>query len=296
MPNLLSLRLSESYYLKAIGGLIQLIRVPNLILLVVTQYFTRIFLIGNTTSWKHDILDYHFFLLVLSTVLIASAGYIINDYYDIKIDTINKPEKVIIGRIFRRRVAMAAHTILNFIGIGIGFYLSKYIFLINCLASVWLWFYSNRLKRLPFFGNFSIAALTALSIFEVDIYFMRFNPHIYVFGIFALLISLIREIIKDIEDIKGDMRFGCKTLPIVFGIRKTKIIIYLFLSLLIITIAGYANYTNSIAMKYYCLFMCIPTVYFIYRIYFSDTKREYHFLSMYCKLIMLSGAIIMIFL
>ncbi|UZR92305.1 geranylgeranylglycerol-phosphate geranylgeranyltransferase [Chondrinema litorale] len=296
MPKLLSLRLSESYYLKAIVGLIQLIRVPNLILLVVTQYFTRIFLIGANTSWKHEILDINFFLLVLSTVIIASAGYIINDYYDIKIDTINKPDKVVIGRIFRRRVAMAAHTVLNVVGVGIGFYLSKYIFLINCLAAVWLWFYSNRLKRLPFFGNFSIAALTALSIFEVDIYFMRFNPHIYVFGIFALFISLIREIIKDMEDIKGDMRFGCKTLPIVLGIRKTKIIIYFFLALLIITITGYANYTHNSAMRYYCLLMSIPTVYFIYRIYFADTKREYHFLSMYCKLIMLSGAIIMIFL
>ncbi|MEM1137594.1 MAG: geranylgeranylglycerol-phosphate geranylgeranyltransferase [Bacteroidota bacterium] len=296
MPKLLSLSLQESLYIKTIGGLIQLIRVPNLVILVLTQYLTRIFLIGPAYSWKNILLDYRFFLLVLSTVLIASAGYIINDYYDIKIDTINKPNRVIIGRIFKRRIAMAAHTVLNLLGIGIGFYISKYIFLINTLAAVWLWFYSNRLKRLPFLGNFSIASLTALSIFIVDIYFLAFNPHIYVFGVFALIISLIREIIKDIEDIKGDLRFGCKTLPIVLGIRKTKIIIYFFLLTLIFTITGYAHYTSNTAMKYYCLFMFVPTIFFIYRIYFADTKRAYHFLSMYCKLIMVSGAIVMIFL
>jgi 4-hydroxybenzoate polyprenyltransferase len=296
MPNLMSLDTKESLYLRSAEGLIRLVRTPNLIIIVLTQYLTRIFLVGPPHFWKHAILDHRFFLLVLSNVLIASAGYIINDYYDIKIDTVNKPERVIIGKIFRRRVAMAAHIILNIAGIAIGFYLSKYIFLINVFAAVWLWFYSNQLKRMPFFGNFSIAALTALSIVSVDIYFMVFNPHIYVFAIFALFISVIREIIKDIEDIKGDLRFGCKTLPIVLGIRRTKIIIYFFLTLLIITIVGYSFYTGNDAMRWYTLIMLTPTLIFIYKIYYADTRRAYHFLSMYCKLIMLSGATIMIFL
>ena len=164
------------------------------------------------------------------------------------------------------------------------------------LAAIWLWLYSNRLKRIPFLGNFSIAALTALSIISVDIYFGLFNPHIYIFAIFAMLISVIREIIKDMEDIKGDLRFGCKTLPIVFGIRKTKIVIYFFLSLLILTIVGYAFYTDNTTMKWYSIMMFFPTLFFIHKIYYADTKRAYHFLSMFCKLIMLSGATVMIFL
>lgn len=296
MPKLLSLDKKEYLYWRSFTGLIKLVRTPNLIILALTQYLTRIFLVGPEHLWKSAILDYRFFLLVLSNILIASAGYIINDYYDIKIDTINKPDRVIIGKIFKRRIAMTAHTVFNFAGIGIGLYLSKYIFLINVLAAVWLWLYSNRLKRMPFFGNFSIAALTGLSIISVDIYFLLFNPHIYVFAIFALLISLIREIIKDIEDIKGDLRFGCKTLPIVFGIRKTKIVIYFFLSLLIITIVGYAYYTKNDTMHFYSLIMLFPTLLFIYKIYYADTKKAYHFLSMYCKLIMISGATVMIFL
>lgn len=296
MPKILTLYANESIYLRTVQGVLRLVRTPNLIILALTQYLTRIFLVGPSHLWKSAILDYRFFLLVLSNVLIASAGYIINDYYDIKIDTVNKPDRVIIGKIFKRRVAMAAHTVLNFTGIGIGLYLSKYIFLINLFAAVWLWLYSNRLKRMPLFGNFSIAALTALSIVSVDIYFQLFNPHIYVFAIFALLISLIREIIKDIEDIKGDLRFGCKTFPIIYGIRKTKVIIYIFLAFLIVTIVGYAFYIDNRTMKWYSILMLFPTLIFIYKIYYADTKRAYHFLSMYCKLIMLSGAAVMIFL
>ena len=120
MPKLLSIDTNQHFYLRSIAGLLRLVRTPNLIILALTQYLTRIFLVGPEHLWKSAILDPRFSLLVLSNLLIASAGYIINDYYDIKIDTVNKPERVIIGKIFRRRVAMAAHTILNLAGIAIG--------------------------------------------------------------------------------------------------------------------------------------------------------------------------------
>src|SRR5690606_34862812 len=106
------------------------------------------------------LIDINLLLLVLSTLLIAAAGYIINDYYDVKIDYINKPKRVVVGRILKRRGVMVAHTILNFMGILIGFYLSIWVGIISVGSAFMLWWYSNQLKRLPFIGNFFIAVLT----------------------------------------------------------------------------------------------------------------------------------------
>ena len=171
--------------------------------------------------------DYKLLLISISTVLIAAAGYIINDYYDVKIDFVNKPERVVVDKLLKRRVVMAAHSILNFAGIGIGFLVSFKIALINFLSALLLWLYSNHLKRLPFVGNVAVALLTGAALLVIAIYYQKNMFLVLVYAIFAFSITLIREIIKDIEDVKGDTVFGCRTLPVIWGIRKTKMIIYL---------------------------------------------------------------------
>ena len=135
-------KMNTTEFLKTISAFFRLVRVNNLLIIVLTQYMARIFLVGPKEEWRSYIFDYKQFLLVFATVCIAAAGYIINDYFDIKIDMVNKPREVIIGRLIKRRWAILNHQILNFIGIALGLFLGLKVFLINVFAVSALWFYS----------------------------------------------------------------------------------------------------------------------------------------------------------
>ncbi|MCS7003749.1 MAG: geranylgeranylglycerol-phosphate geranylgeranyltransferase [Cytophagales bacterium] len=274
----------------------KLVRLKNLLIIVLTQYISRICLVGPKSHWKTILFEKDIFLITLSTVLMASAGYIINDYYDIKIDNVNKPERVIIGRIISRRQAMLLHQLLNVIGIFLGVLLSWKIAFINFMLAFWLWLYSNALKRKPLVGNLIVALLTSEAIFVLIFHYQEHHLLIYTFAAFSFLISLIREIIKDIEDIRGDMQFGCKTLPIVWGIRKTKALIYILLLILVFLMISLGYVLQIEVMRWYLILMILPLFYFVKKLYWADTKKAYHELSSLCKYIMLSGIVLMLFL
>ncbi len=281
---------------RTVIGFYHLIRFPNLLIIVLTEYLVRISIIGPKSQWVAHLLDIPFALLVFSTVLIASAGYIINDYYDIKIDLINKPEKVVVGHQLKRRTAMMGHFILNFIGISIGFALSTYVGIINFFSGFLLWLYSNQLKRLPFVGNFTISILTGASVWVVAVYFNQHDPLVYVFATFAFFTTLIREIVKDMEDLRGDRTYGCKTLPILWGYRKTKQFLYVVLIGFIATVVAIVWQANIPILQGYFLLMLLPASFFVYRLYYADTQNSFRFLSNFLKGVMLSGVLIILVL
>jgi len=237
-----------------------------------------------------------FGLLSLSTVLIAAAGYIINDYYDIKIDAINKPDRLVVGTTIRRRPAMFVHLIFSAAGIVLGFLLSIKIGLINTGAVLLLWGYSARLKKLPLVGNIVVALLSATMLLVVAVYANTLNRITLGYALFAFLISLIREIIKDIEDLKGDASFDCRTLPIVLGIRNAKLVLYpiiaLFFAFLVIVILHSRN--SLILDVYMLLLVLLPTVWLTLKLARADRKRDFTYLSNLNKLIMLTGILSML--
>ncbi len=238
---------------------LRLIRPVNLLIIAFTMYSTRLFihiyeLIFNSEIFKKNGEEFDFFLLVFSTVLIGAAGNIINDYFDVKADRINKPEKLIITKYINRKWAILSHWIINIIAFGIALYLSTrnntfwYVF-IHLLSINLLWFYSMYFKRRPFIGNFIIASLTALvpilcgvhfyiqsefptvGIQEIQtplsywVFHLINNGHyIILLAFFAFSSNFAREIIKDIEDIEGDKILHSKTLPIIYGVNKSKFI------------------------------------------------------------------------
>lgn len=274
-----------------IESLLKLTRFGNLIIIALAQYFTAGFLIG-----MHTLNDVKLLLLSISTIAIAAGGYIINDYYDVKIDYINKPERVIIGKKITRRYAILFHVMLSILGIVIGLYLSWRIGAINVLSVFLLWLYSNNLKRLPFIGNLTVAILTGLSIFVVEIFYRTGNPLILIYGFFAFFMTLVREIIKDMEDLKGDNSFGCKTLPIIWGIRKTKFLLYIIL----VVFAGVVVFLNqlytALPFKYHLIFLFIPLLWLLFRLIRADMKKDFTRLSIYCKVIMMFGILSMAFM
>jgi len=236
----------------------KLIRPLNLSIIALTMYGLGVFF--ETIYSKNEIFGTEslpFILLVFSTVLIAAGGNIINDYFDIKADRINKPERQIIGVHIKRRSAIVSHWIINFIAFSIAVYLSwvmdsfLYVF-IHLFSINVLWYYSMKGKRQFLFGNILIAALTALvpalvglyyhQIFEnevpqMDQFSFLLNSEIhYIYyltiglGIFAFILNLAREIVKDMEDVEGDRKLPAKTLPIILGLQKSKYISALILS------------------------------------------------------------------
>jgi 4-hydroxybenzoate polyprenyltransferase len=277
-----------------INGSVRLVRMTNLIIIVITQYFTRILLIGPRHEWKSIVMDPTMFLLSVSTVCIAAAGYIINDYFDIKIDIVNKPERVVVGRYLKRRWAMGAHQVLNILGALIGLYVSPWIFLINILCITLLWFYSERYKRLPFIGNFIVASLTGMTLLMLTILFPANRDLVFIYAIFSFFISMIREIVKDMEDMKGDAAHGCRTIPIIWGIAKTKKFLYVWILLLILTMFVMASSLKNPTLLFLFVILLIPIGMLTFVLFRADTRRNFRKLSSLCKLIMLLGLLTMI--
>jgi 4-hydroxybenzoate polyprenyltransferase len=281
--------MSEVQHPFTLGALIKVTRFWNLVIVGLAQFFTSYFLIGYYT-----ILDWRLYLLSVSTVMIAAGGYIINDYYDVKIDLINKPDRVVVGKSMRRRYALFFHSALSISGVALGLVLNWKIGLLNFFSAFLLWFYSNLLKRKPFVGNLAIAFLTGLSVYIVAALFDPLNKMIIAYSFFSFFITLIREIIKDMEDWKGDNTFGCQTLPILWGMRKTKSFIYLVIIVHLLAIAYFSNTYINLPAWMPAVFIFLPLTFLVWRLVLADTVRDFYNLSFYCKLILVLGIFSMV--
>ena len=258
--------------------------------------------------------SFNFFLLVFSTVLIAAAGNVINDYFDIRADRINKPDRLIIGIHVKKRWAIISHWMMNFTAFGIAVYLSWryqsfwYLF-IHLLSINLLWGYSMYFKRKVIIGNIIIAALTALVPVLVAIYFhlqigktvgivFPYSASIDIiwtnamlFGGFAFLLNLVREIAKDIQDIPGDKVLRARTIPIVYGIKSSKFICYFLLISSLIAISfsifelQFADFYASLPIWSACFFIVIASFLLI----FAENRNQLKKVDLFLKLAMIAG-------
>lgn len=283
MPN-------RNYSKFSLSAFLRLTRFWNLFIIGMAQYFAAIFLIDIQLLF-----DWRLLVLASSTAIVAGGGYIINDYYDIKIDLINKPDRVVIGKGIGRRHALLFHSVLSFAGVALGFLLGWRLGLIHIFSSFILWWYSNSLKRQPFVGNFMVALLTGLSITLINVLYDLTNSLVIIYSLFAFFMTLVREIIKDMEDLKGDNTFGCKTLPILWGIRKTKVVVYFLLALFSLLVVMINAIYTQMPFYYFLVFLFAPLSIFLLRLIRADTKRDFYMLSQWCKVIMVLGVISMAF-
>lgn len=275
-------------HLNFFESLLKLTRFWNLVIIGLGQYFTAAFLINYDKVYDPRLL-----MLTISTIMIAAGGYIINDYYDVKIDLINKPDRVVVGRGITRRYAILFHVTLSVGGILIGAYLSWWIGLVNAASVFMLWLYSNALKRMPLVGNLSVAVLTGVAIALVDVLYHSHSVLIYAYALFAFFMTLVREIVKDMEDLKGDNTFGCRTLPIVWGLRRTKVLIYAVVLIFCLVVITLNERYVGLSHYYFVIFLFLPLAFLITRMIKADTKRDFRWISNFCKLIMLVGILTM---
>ena len=293
---------------------LKLLRWPNLIFIILTQllFYICVYLPLYRTPQTFLLL-----WLIAGSVCIAGAGYIINDYFDLNIDKINKPQKNVLNTIINRRWAIVWHMVLSLLGIfatAMAVGLSKwYLIIANIICVLLLWFYSTSLKRELLIGNFVIsllAAWTVLILFFSQVSFseafnttndntLKFFRLAFLYGGFAFIISLIREAIKDIEDREGDAQYGCRTLPIYAGLRTTKIYISIWIIVLIASLVILQLYILQFrwffAVLYCVLLIIAPSVYLLMQLRKANTIKDFARLSTFTKAIMLSGILSMIF-
>lgn len=256
-------------------------------MIALTQWVARYFVVGSSAGPLAT--DWAMWLIVSSTVCIAAAGYIINDYFDVKIDRVNKPKDVIIGRYMKRRWAIVFHQSLSILGILLGLMVHWKVFVINTLAVGLLWLYAERFKRQAFVGNLVVSGLTGAALVVLAVYYDNADNILNIYAVFAFSISLIREIIKDMEDVRGDQKFGCQTLPILWGIPKTKRLVWVFMisfAFIVLTM-GWALKNPMLFWIY--MVLGIPTVYVGLRLIPADRPAHFAHLSSVCKIIMLFG-------
>lgn len=311
--------------MKLTGAFLRLIRWPNLVFIVLTQFLFYCCIIITTYN-SHTIAGAWFlswplfWWLSTSSVLIAAAGYIINDYFDLNIDQVNKPDNIIIQKFIKRRWAIFWHLGLSFAGVVITFIVSwkigNYVIgPVNLVAVFLLLFYSTTFKKKFLIGNIIIALLTAWVIFvlyisELDLVTFtseKFYPvamtRIFklavLYGGFAFVISLVREVIKDMEDIKGDTAYGCRTMPIVWGIPASKVFAGVWLIVLILAVIVLLVYAVLIGWFVASLFaltlVVVPLVMILRNLYSAVTTAQFHSISTLIKLVILTGIVSMAF-
>ncbi|MCD4711492.1 MAG: geranylgeranylglycerol-phosphate geranylgeranyltransferase [Bacteroidales bacterium] len=305
-------------------SIFSLVRFPNLLIIAFTQYAMRYLLMEPllpSDTFELQFGDFQFALLVFSTMLIAAAGYIINDYFDTRADLINKPARVVVGVKISRKVAMILHAALNIFGVGIGVYLAFYVglpslSLVFVLSTGLLWFYSTNYKKQFLVGNLAVAFLTGLVplmvvLFEIPLLNMEYGEvmirydadfnylfaWVSAFSFFAFITTLIREIIKDAEDFEGDMAYGMKTVPIILGAFWTRIAVVVLIAVtlfaLIFLLFKYIYFSvdpaDYISLVYFSLFLLLPLIVLAIQVMTAGDKRGYHRASRLIKLVMLSG-------
>lgn len=297
---------------------LKLIRYKNLLMVVLTMVLTKYALINSFTSTISDTL---FILLTISILCITTSGYIINDVFDIEADKINKPTKVFVGTTISKKNALLLYYILSILGLALGVYasylkenISYVIFFIGTI--ILLYWYSKLLKRIAIIGNIVTAFLVALTIFMVFVFDVK-NPStasnlleaianffasisvtiaVFVYIIFAFFMILIREIIKDIEDIKGDYALKMKTLPILIGVKRTKNVVLIISSLVflfILLLLKEELLHIPLLLWYAIVFITLPFVWFLFKLFSAKTTKDFQLLSKLVKVIMFFGIVSM---
>lgn len=301
-----------------------LIRWKNLLIIICTQLLIwACVILPATKTWQGlpDALlsPFHFSLLALSTALIAAAGYIINDYFDVRIDLINKPDKMILEKAIPRRKAITMHTVFNVLGLLLAGYVARqrtaYEWLsVQVICTLLLWLYSTRFKQRFMIGNVVVALLTSLTILTLIVYepamhaflfkpvfektvtgFLHLNPLwlLGVYAYFAFVLTWIREIVKDMEDLKGDSEEGCETMPIRWGLKKTtqftQLLCVAALIPLCIAVVALIKTHNFILGSYTIVAIILPLLLWAFYLNKKATTEHYARCSTQVKLIMVAG-------
>lgn len=276
-------------FLKKILSFFSVMRGYNIWVVALAQYLSAIFILAPEERALDILLDWKMFLIVLASSLTIASGYIINNFYDAKKDLINRPKKVMIDRLVSQPTKLKVYFVINFLVVTLVSFISwkavlffsSYIFLI--------WYYSHKLKKILIIGNITAATLAILPFFGILMYYKNFYSVIFAHALFLFSLIFIRELIKDLENIEGDLANEYKTIPVLFGERITKNIISIITSTTIIPIYFLIDIYDVGYMDIYFYISLMLLSVFLLKLWNSNLKADYLKLHFLLKFIIVSG-------
>lgn len=283
-------------FLKKIFSLLSVVRGYNILVLVFAQYLASIFIFSSEDDVTNVIFDFDLLFIVLASVCVVASGYIINNFYDVKVDKINRPIKTGLDSYVKQETKLSLYFTLNFIGFVFGFLVSFKAALFFAIYIFGIWFYSHKLKKMPFTGLLSATILTILPFFAIFVYYKNFSKIIFVHAVFLFLVIMVRELIKDLENIKGAIANNYQTFTVAYGEQKTKILCFGLLFLTLFPAIILFNYPELSYMKYYFYLALIILLFVAFYLAKSTHRKQYRFLHNILKLLLLIGVFSLIFI
>ncbi len=270
-------------------SLFSVVRGYNILIITLAQYLASIYILSPDSPLRSVILDLNLFLIVTASALVIASGYIINNFYDAEKDLINKPRKSMLDRLVSQRFKLTTYFILNFLAAFAASYISFRAVLFFSAYIFGIWLYSHKLKRIPFIGNLVSASLAITPFFVVFVYYRNFETVIFVHALFLFLLILAREMIKDLENMAGDMAQNYKTIPILYGRKTSKILIGLLVMLTLIPSLLLINIFD-VGYMYLYFWGCIALLLlFIILLWKAKGKKHYVWLHNILKFIIVAG-------
>ncbi len=283
------------FYYKFLS-LLSVVRGYNIVIIVLAQYLASIFIFSPEKSLRTVLLNLDLYFIVLATVCVIASGYIINNFYDADKDKINRPQKTKIDSIVSQKTKLYIYFILNFLGFGFGFLVSWRAALFFAIYIFLLWLYSHKLRQYPLVKLFSAAILAILPFFAIFVYYKNFSTIIFTHASFLFFVLLMRELIKDLESIKGDIVSNYMTLPIKYGERFTKMLISLIALFTLSPTYFLLRYPEIGLMKYYFYFSIVILLIFVLLLWKSNSKKNYILLHNILKLLIIAGVFSLMFI
>lgn len=270
-------------------SMFSVVRGYNVLIVIIAQYLTSIFILAHNKPLHEVLLDVNLLMLVLASSAAIAAGYIINNFYDSEKDLINRPQKTMLDRLVSQNTKLVFYFVLNFLTVIFASYVSFKAVIFFSAYIFAIWFYSHKLKKLPLIGNLTSAILRITPFFAVFVYYKNFETVIFVHAMFLFLIIAMSELTKDLENIKGDLASGYKTIPIVYGEQASKVMLTILgvLTLLPTYLLIYSFQVGD--MTYFFYLSVVLLIIFMFLLWKSNTKAHYLILHNILKFIIVAG-------
>lgn len=267
------------------------VRGYNILVIVVAQYLASIYILAPEKQLSKVVFDVNLLMLVLASAATIAGGYIINNFYDSEKDLINRPIKSKLDRLVRQNTKLSFYFVLNFLAVVMASYVSFRAVIFFSLYIFGIWFYSHKLKKMPFIGNLVSGLLTITPFFAIFMYYKNFGTVIFVHAAYLFLIIVMRELTKDLENIKGDLAQNYKTIPIAYGERISKVMLTI-LAVLTLVPTYLLLYHFEVGYMYLFFYLSlILLVLFLIMLWKSKSKIHYLILHNILKFILLSGVL-----
>ena len=270
-------------------SMFSVVRGYNILVVVLAQYLASIYIFASDKPLKNVLFDVNLLMLVLATAAVIAGGYIINNFYDSEKDLINRPNKTMLDKLVSQNTKLSFYFVLNFSAVVMASYVSFKPVLFFSFYIFAIWFYSHKLKKMPIIGNVVSSILTLTPFFVIFVYYHNFKSVVFVHATFLFLIIAIRELTKDLENIKGDLTLNYRTIPIVYGERTSKKMISVLVVATLFPV--YFLITKfDIGYMYVYFYVCeVLLVIYLFLLWRSVTKTHYLWLHNILKIIIVAG-------